>query len=91
MTSPAIVGLNVSRMPNSLNCDGDAAARALHDRHRKLAAGEKARFLVVIRDEVRLREALKLPRALERPDQRADVVLRIQKEEIQEVAERQLA
>ena len=63
ITSPAIVGLKVRRMPNSLNMTVTVAGVALHDRHRELAARQKARFLAVVRDQVRFRQALEKSRS----------------------------
>ena len=68
MTSPAIVGLKFSRMPNSLNTTVTAPVAALDDRHRELAAGQEAGLLAVVGDQVRLGEALKGTAVLERPD-----------------------
>ena len=87
MTSPAIVGLKFSFTPNSLNMIVTAARIALHDRHRKLAAGEKARLLAVVGDQVRLGERLEQALLLERLDDRAEAFLAVEEEEVQEIAE----
>ena len=56
-----------------------------------LAAGEEARFLAALGDQVRLGEALEQAAGLQRLDDRAEVVLRVEEEQVQEVAERELA
>ncbi len=74
--------------------DRDSASAtdsALHDRHGHLAAGEEAGFLAVVGDEVRFGEALQQPPALQRLQQAADVVLRVEEEQVEEVAEGQAA
>ena len=71
--------------------DGDGAGQPLRNRHRDFAAGEKARLLTVVRNQRRLGEALKVPAGLQRLDDGADVVLRVEHEQVQEIAERQLA
>ena len=73
--------------------DGDrhVAAAALRDRHRELAAGEEAGFLAALGDEVRLGEALEQALRLQRLDHGAEVVLLVEEEQVQEVAERELA
>ena len=68
-----------------------AAALPLNDRIRILAAGEEAGFLAVFRDQVRLGEALEQALVLQRLDGAADVVLRVEEEQVEEVAEHQLA
>src|SRR5207245_11541437 len=57
---------------------------------RDLAAREEARFLAAFGDEVRLGEALEQTARLQRLDDRAQIVLEIPDEEVQEVAEDQL-
>ena len=89
ITSPAMVGLKVRRMPNSLNTTGDRARGALHDRDRELAAGQEARFLAVVGDQVRFGEALEPAGRLQRLEHAADAVLAIEEEQVQEVAEHQ--
>ena len=93
MTSPAMVGVNVSLMPNSLYIDRHGAVRAgaLDDRNRNLAAGQKARFLAVVGDQVRLGEALEEALRLQRLDERAEAFLVIEEEQVQEIAEDQSA
>ena len=71
IASPAIVGVNFSRMPNSLNCHGHRAGGALHNRNRELAAGQEARLLPVVGNQVRLGEALKRAALLKRPHEHA--------------------
>ena len=52
--------------------NGDGVRRpALHDRHRNLAAGEKAGFLAVVGDQIGLGEALEEAARLQRLDDRA--------------------
>ena len=63
--SPAIVGVKFSRTPNSLNCDRHLAERP-DDRDREFAAGEEARLLAVVGDQVRLGEALEIAGLLQR-------------------------
>ena len=64
---------------------------ALHDRHRKLAAGEEARLLAVVGDQVRLGERLEEALLLERLDGDAEAFRAIEEEEVQEIAEDQPA
>ena len=87
------VGVKFRRMPNSLNDDRDGHVRAgaLRHRNRELAAGEEAGFLAALGDEVRLREALKEPLRLHRANHQPEVELLAQQEEVQEVAEGELA
>ena len=66
-------------------------ARALHHRHRELAAREEARLLAVVGDQVRLGERLKQPLLLERLDDGAEAFLPVEVEDVQEVAEHQPA
>src|SRR5207247_436641 len=56
---------------------------------RNLTAGQKARFLTVVGDQVRLGEALEQPLGLQRANQDADVVLRVEREDVQKIAERE--
>ena len=91
ITSPAIVGVKFSRMPNSLYCTVTVPVVALDDRDREFAAGEEARFLAVVGDQIRFGEALERARCCSALKQRADVVLRDEDEQVQEVAERQRA
>ena len=86
--SPAIVGVKLRRTPNSLNWTVTRAGRALHDRNGKLAAGEKAGFLPVVGNQVRLGEALEDALCLKRLDDRAEPYFAVEEEEIQKVAER---
>jgi len=85
MTSPAIVGLKVKTDAELLEVDRDHPGRPLHQRHRELAAGKEARLLAVVGDEVRLGEALEVPGSLEGANDGADVVPRVEHEEVQEV------
>ena len=76
--SPLTIGVKFRRMPNSLYMHADA--RALPPEPcaigiGNLAAGEEARFLAALGDEVRLGEALEQALGLQRLDHRADVVL----------------
>ena len=64
--------LEVQSDAELLELDGHGACRALHDRHRELAAGQEARFLTVIGDQVRFREALKRAVLLEGPQEGAN-------------------
>src|SRR5262245_49052350 len=77
------------RQPDAelLELYGHGSGSALHDGHGKLAAGEKTGFLAVVSDQIRLREALEMPRGLKGPYNRAEVVLGVQEEKVQEVAE----
>ena len=70
--------------------DRQVGARSLRDRHRELAAGEEARFLAALGDQVRLGEALELPFGLQRLDHRAELVLGVEEKQVEEVAEDQL-
>ena len=78
MTSPAIVGLKFSSDAELLELIVTAGG-ALHDGHRELAAGEEARLLAVVGDQVRLGEALEIALLLERLDDGADPFLRLKK------------
>ena len=60
--------------PELLVLNGDGAGRALNDGNGNLAAGKKAGLLVVVRDEVRLGEALEEPVRFQRLDDRADAL-----------------
>jgi hypothetical protein len=74
-----------------LDADRDARAGRLRDRNRELTAGKKAGFLPALRDQVRLGEALEQPFALQRLDDRAKLVLQVEHEQVQVVAELGLA
>ena len=56
-----------------------------------LAAGEEARLLAVLRNQVRFGEALEEALVLERLDRGAEVVLGVEEEQVEEVAEHELA
>ena len=89
---PSTVGVKVRRTPNSLNTIvTELLLPPCDDRIRILAAGEEAGFLAVGGDQVRLGQALEQPLRLERLHHRADVVLGVEQEHVQEVAERQAA
>ena len=63
------------------------AALRLHDRIGIFAARQKRGFLAVLRNQVRLGEALEEAFVLQRLDQRAELLLRVERKEIQEIAE----
>ena len=65
-----MVGVKSRRTPNSLNWIVTVlpAAPALHDGIGILAAGQEARFLAVLRDQVRLGQALEETLGLQRLD-----------------------
>ena len=86
---PTMVGVKCSRTPNSLNWMVTvlAAALALHDGIGILAAGQEAGFLAVLGNQVRLGEALEEALGLQRLDDAAQVVLAVEEEQVQEVAE----
>ena len=67
ITSPAIVGVKVRRMPNSLYCTRHLADVAADHRNRNFAAGEEAGLLAVVGDQVRLGQALEEAAALRAP------------------------
>src|SRR5262249_1702660 len=71
--------------------DAQLVARALRDRQREFAAGEEAGFLAALGDEVRLGEALEETAGLQRSNRGAEVVLLAEEEQIQEVADAELA
>ena len=91
--SPLTVGVKFRRTPNSLNWTdtADVGARALRDGNRELAAGEEAGFLAAFGHQVRLGQALEQPAVLHRLDHHAQVVLLAEEEQVQEVAELELA
>src|SRR4030095_5765911 len=63
---------------------------ALHDRDRNFAAGEEACFLTVVGDQIRFGETLQQPFGLKRTHERADVVLRVEGEDVEQVAQRDI-
>ena len=81
ITSPAIVGVKLSRMPNSLKITV-TDQRSLHDWHRELAAGEEAGFLAVVGNQVRLSQALESAARLQRPEHTADASLQSKKKRL---------
>ena len=72
-----------------LELDRHGAAHALRDRVGVLATGQKHRFGAVLRDQIRLRQALKQSTCLERFDDDTDVFAGIEGQDIEEVAEHQ--
>ena len=74
-----------------LHGDRHVRARPLRDGHGKFAAGEEARLLAALRDEVRLGQALEQAARLERLDREPEVVLLAQDEEVQKVTEGELS
>ena len=64
-------------------------SRALQDRIGVLATGQKHRFGAVLRDQIRLRQALKQSACLERFDHDTDVFAGIEGQHVEEVAEYQ--
>ena len=90
---PLTIGSEVQADAELLVLDGDrhAAAAALGDRNRELAAGEEAGFLAALGDQVRLGQALEQSLRLQRLDHDAEVVLVIEQEHVEEIAERDLA
>ena len=75
-----------------LELDGDGVAAApLRHRNREFAAGEEARFLAALGDQVRLGQALEQPAIRQRLDHHAEVEFLAEQEHVQEVAERELA
>ena len=75
ITSPAMVGLKFSRMPNSLNTIVTEPVCALHDRHRELSARQEAGFLPVVGNQVGFGQALEPAARLERLDDAANAFL----------------
>ena len=75
-------------MPNSLNMMVTASGGSLDDRDGKLAAGEEARLLTVVGDEVRLGEALEAAALLQRTDDAANPFLLVEEQQVQKVTER---
>src|SRR5579864_4989863 len=72
--------------------DGDGAAGAwLRDGDWDLATGEEAGLFPALGYQVRLGETLEQPTLLQRLHERPDIVLGIEEEEVQEIAEDQLA
>ncbi len=63
------------RMPYSFHWTETALRDSLDDRDRNFAAGEEARVLTVIGDQVRLGETLEEAFVLKRPDRDAEIVL----------------
>ncbi len=92
MMSPAIVGVNVSLMPNSLYITVTAllAPEPWTIGDRNLAAGQEARFLVVVGNQVRLGKALEESLRLQRLDDRAPAFLSVEEEQVEEIAEDRL-
>src|SRR5690242_10407455 len=74
-----------------LELDGDGVREALHDRDWNFATCEEAGFLAVVSDQVRLRETLKEAAIAQRADHGAEVVLLAEEEDVQQIAERELA
>jgi hypothetical protein len=70
--------------------DNRDRTNAARERDRKLSASEKARLLSVVRNQIRLGEALEVAGLSQRTNDRADVVLRIEQEQVEEVTEREL-
>ncbi len=70
-----------------LNRHSVAVAAALHHGVGILAAGQEAGFLAVFGNQVRFGQALEQPLVLQRLDDAADAVLRVEEEQIQQVAE----
>ena len=68
---------------------GVGAVARLHHRVGILAAGEEARLLAVRRNQVRLGEALEQPLGLQRMHDAAETFLRVEDEQVEEVAEHQ--
>src|SRR4029453_10095129 len=64
---------------------------SLDDRNRNFTASQEARVLTVIRDQVRLGEALEQAFVLKRADRDAKIELFIQNEDVQQVAQGELA
>src|SRR4030095_3550702 len=62
-----------------------------HDRNRELSAGEEARLLAVVGNQVGLGQALEVAALVQRADERAGVPLRVEQEDVEEVAEVHLA
>ena len=89
--SPAIVGVKFRRTPNSLYEHGHVADVARHDRHGKLPARQEAGLLTVVRDEVRLGQALEAAVLLDRLQDPADARRSLEEEEVQQIAERRCA
>src|SRR5262249_23194641 len=70
--------------------DGNRVRQAaVNDGNGEFASCEKACFLTVVGDEIRLREALEISGLFQRLQERADVVLRVEQEQIEEVTEDQ--
>src|SRR5262249_50740618 len=74
-----------------LHRDARVETAALQNRNRKFAAGEKARFLAALGNQVRFRETLKQATRLQRLHDEADVVLFVEQKQVEKVTERELA
>ena len=70
--------------------DGHGPARPLSDGYRELSAGQEARFLSTLGDEIRFGKGLEQSSSLERLDHYADVILLVEEKEVQKIAERNL-
>src|SRR4029078_9648947 len=68
-----------------------SAGARLGDRNGKLAAGEEAGFLAALGNQIRLGQALEQAFRLQRANRDAQIVFLVEQEEVQEIAERELA
>ncbi len=82
---PVIIGVKVSRTPKFSKLDRDRAGigASLQDRDGKFAAHQEAGFFAVGGDEIRLVQGLQHVALLQRLDQRAQVQIRPEGENIQ--------
>src|SRR5207237_2857821 len=69
----------------------DSAGQPLHNGNWNLTAGEETGLLAVVRDQRGLGEALEIAPRSERRDDGAHVVLRVEHEQVQKIAEREFA
>ncbi len=66
------------------------APTPLENGHREFAAGEEARLPAVVGQQIRFGEALKVARLPQGPDHGAHIEIRVEQEDVQEVAEHQV-
>ena len=66
--------------------DGAVQVAPLHDRIRVLPAGQEARFVTVLGNQVGLGQALEQPSRLKRPDDDAQVRAAVEGQQVQEIA-----
>ena len=87
--SPAIVGVKFKRTPNSRNWIA-MAPTPLENGHGEFTAGEEARLSTVVGQQIRFGQALEVTGLPQGPDDGAHVEVRVEQEDVQEVAEHQV-